>query len=110
MARFVAPVVAPEAGCPRLACCVPFCGRTFRNDKAGTPWPKGSEVMCSRHYRTGPTDLRQRDRQLRRLLRRIDRLMPVKKRYQLGRRVVAWQHECFARIKKAVTERAVGIA
>lgn len=93
----------------RLACCIPHCRRTYRNDKALTPWPRGSEVMCGKHYKAAPLDLRQRDRQLRRLLRRVDRLKDAKKRHQLGCRVVAWQHGCFARIKAAVTERAMGI-
>lgn len=46
-----APVVAPEGGCLRLACCVPFCRRTFKSDKAGTPWGEGSEVICGKHWR-----------------------------------------------------------
>lgn len=103
------PVVAPEGGCERLACCIPFCRRTFRNDKKGTPWQAGMEVMCSKHYQTAPLDLRQRDRQLRRLLRKAERLLNGRKRHVLGRRIVTWQWECFAKIKLAVTERAAGI-
>jgi hypothetical protein len=104
-----APVIAPEGGCPRLACCIPFCRRTFRNDKASTPWPKGSEVMCGKHYRLAPLELRQRDRKLKRLVRKIDRLMNGRKRFALRCRVIDWQWQCFNKIKQAVTERAGGI-
>jgi hypothetical protein len=93
----------------RLACCIPHCRRTFRNDKQLTPWSEGAEVICGKHYRMAPADLLARDRRLRRLCRRADRLAPTKQNYRLNRRLVVWQWQCFARIKAAVTERAMGI-
>ena len=94
----------------RLACCIPHCRRTFRNDKKLTPWSKGSEVICGKHYRMAPPALIDRDRQLRRLCRKADKLAPTTANAKLNRRLVVWQWQCFARIKYAVTERAAGIA
>lgn len=93
----------------RLACCIPHCRRTFRNDKSETPWAQGAEVMCGKHYRMAPAALLARDRRLRKLCRKVDRLAPTKENYRLNKRLVVWQWQCFARIKAAVTERAVGI-
>ena len=93
----------------RLACCVPHCRRTFRNDKTLTPWPRGTEVICGKHYRMAPLFLIERDRRLRRLSRKADKLSPTEESSRLCRRVVTWQWQCFARIKAAATERAMGI-
>ena len=94
----------------RLACCSPHCRRTFRNDKKLTPWSQGSEIMCGKHYRMAPPALLERDRRLRRLCRKAARLAPTQPSARLNRRLVVWQWQCFAKIKAAVTERAMGIA
>lgn len=93
----------------RLACCIPHCRRTFRGEKKETPWYRGAEVICGKHYRMAPPLLIERDRRLRRLSRKADRLAPTKANDRLYRRIVVWQWQCFARIKVAVTERAMGI-
>lgn len=93
----------------RLACCVPHCRRTFRDGKNGTPWHRGAEVICGKHYRMAPIHLIQRDRRLRRLSRKADKLAPNKQNELIYLRLVAWQWQCFERIKEAVTERAMGI-
>lgn len=94
----------------RLACCIPHCRRTFRNDKKLTPWSQGMEVICGKHYRMAPAFLIERDRRLRRLSRKADKLRPSKANFRLCRRIVVWQWQCFAKIKAVVTERAMGIA
>lgn len=101
--------VEGDGECVRLSCCVPFCRRTFRNDKKGTPWPKGSTIMCGKHWRTGPADLRRRDKELRRLLRKIERLMDVKKARRLWRIVARWHDQNWHQCRRAIVERAVGI-
>lgn len=94
----------------RLSCCIPHCRRTFRNDKNGTPWPKGSIIMCGKHWRTAPAELRQRDRKLRRLLRKVERLVDVKKGRRLWRVVARWHNQNWHRARQIITERAAGIA
>ena len=96
-----APVIAPEGGCLRLACCVPFCRRTFKNDKAGTPWREGSRVICGKHWRMGSATTRRRQRRLRRLLKRgvVGKTDKIE-----GMLNVLWE-----RILKQATEAAAGI-
>ncbi len=67
------------------------------------------QIMCGKHYRNCPPDLRARDKRLRRTLRRIDRLMDAKKRYQLGSRVVRWINQNWERARDIIIERAGGI-
>lgn len=74
----------------RLACCIPHCRRTFRSDKNETPWNRGAEVICGKHYRMAPRVLIERDRRLRRLSRRAEKLAPTAANERLSRRVVAW--------------------
>lgn len=93
----------------RLACCVPHCGRTFRQDKKETPWSKGATIMCGKHWRTAPADLRARDKRLRRVLRNVDRLKDARKRYRLGSIVVRWINQNFERAMAVIIERAMGI-
>lgn len=54
-----------EVAGPRLRCCVPFCGRTFRNDEGC------AEVICGKHWRLAPKAWRRRYGLLRR--RRLKR-------------------------------------
>lgn len=49
---------------PRIACCVPFCGR------GSTRWPPGTEIICSRHYVLVDRELRARRRRYRAAFRR----------------------------------------
>lgn len=94
----------------RLACCIPHCRRTFRNDKKLTPWPKGSLVICGKHWRTAPADLRQRDRRLRRLARKAERLMPGRKQRRMCAIVWRWHRQTWDHARTIITERALGIA
>lgn len=94
----------------RLACCIPHCRRTFRYDKGGNPWPQGHIVMCGQHWRSGPADLRARNRTLRRLLRKARRLMNAEQRIRLELRLMEWENRSWDRVKDAVIERAMGIA
>lgn len=96
-----APVIAPEGGCLRLACCVPFCRRTFKNDKVGTPWPKGSRILCGKHWRLGSATLRRRHSRLSRLQKRGI----VRKEGQIEGMLYALGE----RILKQATEAAAGI-
>lgn len=103
MPKPTAPVIAPEGGCARLACCVPFCRRTFKNDKAGTPWPEGVRIMCGKHWRLGSAVLRKRH----------GRLSRLHKRGIVGRagEQVEWMlHRLWERIRIQATEAAAGIA
>lgn len=99
------PAIAPAGGCERLACCIPFCGRTFKNDRKGTPWPKGSEVVCGKHWRLADKSLRVSFRRLSRLIKRIPDDRP-----RVGVMVTKRANAVFERIKSQVTERAAGIA
>lgn len=38
---------------PRVACCVPFCGR------GSTRWPLPYELLCGRHYRLADLSVRR---------------------------------------------------
>lgn len=104
------PPVVGDGECVRLSCCIPFCGRTFRNDKKGTPWSEGQVVMCGKHWRMAPSDMRARDRQLRRLLRRVERLLPGGKRRRMWTVVARWHDQNWHHARQVITERAAGIA
>lgn len=105
MTRYIAPAVAPEGGCERLACCVPFCGRTFRNDKKGTPYPEGSEVICGKHWRLLSRDRRRRYSRLLRLYKgRKGTLQGA-----LAERICRLLNEEFDRMKAIAIERAGGV-
>ena len=106
----IAPAIAPPGGCERLGCCIPFCRRTFRQDKKLTPWPAGSVIMCGKHWRTAPLELRQRDRHLRRLIKKIERLVPNPKARRMHDRVRRWHDQNWFRAEKIINERAAGIA
>lgn len=100
-----APAIAPEGGCVRLACCVPFCRRTFRNDKNQTPWPEGSEVICGKHWRLIDRDRRRRYDKLKRLFKN--------KRGTLQGKLADYIHERLGRewerLKTVAIEAAAGI-
>lgn len=105
MPRFVAPAVAPEGGCARLACCIPFCGRTFRRDKSGAPWTEGSQVMCGKHWRMISKARRAR-------YTKLHRLWKNKKGHLQGDmadRIVRMLYAEFERFKVIATEAAGGI-
>lgn len=99
----VVPAIAPPGGCERLSCCIPFCRRTFRNDKKLTPWPEGMETMCGKHWRLGSVVFRRRHSRLMRLYKRgpSDAI-----RFQ----IFIMLERLWDRIKKQATERAGGIA
>jgi hypothetical protein len=89
----------------RLACCIPFCRRTFKNDKAGTPWPEGAQVMCGKHWRMVSRDRRRR-------YSRLHRLWKNKKgavQGEIADRIVRLLNDEFERFKKIATEAAAGI-
>jgi hypothetical protein len=102
------PAIAPEGGCARLSCCIPFCRRTFRFDKTLTPWPPGSIVMCGKHWRTASNGFRRIDRRLRRLKRKAEQRLPPDLALvaYLSRRI----NDNWDRARKEITERAAGIA
>lgn len=106
MTRFVAPPIAPEGGCPRLACCIPFCRRTFRQDKKGTPWAEGMEVVCGRHWRLVSRDRRRRYSKLLKLYRNKKGTLQG----DTADRIVDILNAEFERLRKIMTEAAVGIA
>ena len=104
--KYSAPIIAPEGGCARLACCVPFCRRTFKSDKAGTPWAEGSEVICGKHFRLINVGRRRRYSGLkRRYLTRKGTLQGP-----LGERLARILEEEWARLKVIAIEAAAGIA
>lgn len=70
---------------PRIACCVPFCRRTYRNDERFIEW------ICQQHWKT--TSLSWR--------RRHTRFM------RAGRRDLA--NTMWLRLKAQAIERAAGI-
>lgn len=101
----VVPAVAPPGGCPRLACCIPFCRRAFRHDKAGTPWPEGMEVMCGKHWRMVSRERRRR-------YSKLHRLWKNRKGHLQGEaasRIVRLLNAEFERFKAIATETAGGI-
>lgn len=102
----IVPAIAPPGGCERLACCVPFCRRTFRNDKQGTPWPEDSRVICGKHWRLGSATVRRRYGRLKRLHSRG--LVSKGGRPHRGR-LDHLLHLCFERVVRQATERAGGI-
>lgn len=105
-AKPVVPAIAPPGGCPRLACCIPFCRRTFRNDKNGTPWPEGMETMCGKHWRLVSKDRRRRYSRLHRLWKnRRGTLQDA----TMADRIVKLLNDEFERFKKIATEAAAGI-
>lgn len=100
------PVTAPEGGCARLSCCIPFCRRTARVDKAGTPWSPGSEVICGNHWRLINASRRRRYQKLKRMVEnRKGKLQGV-----VADRIEALLLTEWARLKVCATERAAGIA
>jgi hypothetical protein len=101
----VVPAVAPPGGCERLACCIPFCRRTFRNDKRGTPWPEGSHVICGKHWRLGSAIVRRRYSRLKRLHTRG----PVNQHGSIRPKLERMMSACFDRVVRQATERAGGI-
>lgn len=100
-----APVIAPEGGCIRLACCIPFCRRTFRNDKKETPWPAGSEVMCGKHWRLVSAARRRRYNRLRRLFENKKGKLQGPLAERIAR--LLWQE--FEHFKTIATGSAAGI-
>lgn len=107
----VVPAVAPPGGCERLGCCIPFCRRTFKQDKFATPWPEGMEVMCGQHARMMTADLRARKRKVRKLWRKAERLTnDTPNKGRLLSVLARWDLELWALGKRQVSERAGGIA
>lgn len=104
--RYAAPAIATPGGCPRLACCIPFCRRTFRNDKKGTPWPEGMETMCGKHWRLVSKGRRRRYSRLFRLYKnRKGTLQDA----DMANRIVKLLNDEFERFKKIATEASAGI-
>ncbi len=99
------PPVVGDGQAVRLTCCIPFCRRTFRNDKNGTPWPEGSEVICGKHWRLISRDRRRRYARLRRIFDGKKGKLPGPLADRIGR--ILWAE--FERFKKIATEAAVGI-
>ncbi len=84
----------------RVACCVPFCGRTAPDDGQFT------EILCGRHYRLARPALRRRLTRVRRLYRRAAMRGDAGAVERAGRLDCAiWQA-----IKREAIEVAVGIA
>lgn len=93
----------------RLACCVPHCRRTFRNDKQYTPWPKGSSVICGDHWRRGDLALRHSWKAAHRLYRKASRMVPSKRQRFLCRKLTDICHARYDRVVKSAIERTMGI-
>lgn len=93
----------------RIPCCVPGCRRTF------APEEGSSEIMCGDHWRTVPAYRRRRHRALIARYRRLYGdtaywLFPAGSPKLLG--AVKLNNMCaqaWRLIKKAATERALGI-
>lgn len=100
------PPAIADGQCVRLSCCVPFCRRTFRNDKSGTPWPKFSETMCGKHWRLINVGRRRRYKKLERMLRNRKGVLQG----ALADRIVGLLWAEWGRMKAAAIERAAGIA
>lgn len=77
----------------RIACCVPFCRRTLRNDEGFQEW------ICSRHWQATDKKLR-RFRSM--LIRRGKRRGWTRIRIEL-------EAEYWAKLKAQAIERAAGI-
>ena len=90
----------------RLACCIPHCRRTFRNDKNLTPWHSGSEVMCGKHWRSAEPMLRARHRKIWKLVRTIEQRHGKQRTWLCARRI---GFRVWEKIKVQATERAMGI-
>lgn len=103
-ARALPPVVG-DGQAVRLTCCVPFCRRTFRNDKNGTPWPEGHEVMCGKHWRMVGKDRRRRWSKLYRLYKNKRGTLQG----DMADRIARLLNAEFDRFKKIATEAAAGI-
>lgn len=108
MPKSKAPAIVPAGGCVRLACCVPFCRRSFKQDKAGNPWPKGSRVICGKHWRMARPLLRRRYARVKRLLTRGLVSKHGKRPYRVNIRWVL--HRAFERIVREAVERSAGIS
>lgn len=90
----------------RLACCIPHCRRTFRNDRKLTPWSEGSEVICGKHWRSVDPELRARHKKIWKLVRTIEQRHGKQRTWFCARRT---GFRIWAKIKTAATERAMGI-
>ncbi len=84
----------------RIACCVPFCGRTAPENGYR------EEIICSPHWRLARAPLKRRLARVRRILRR------AWARGDEGdaRRALALNCAIWRKIKREVIEVAVGIA
>ncbi len=89
----------------RLGCLVPHCRRTFKKDKAGTPWEDGDEVMCGKHWRGISRDRRRRYTKLQRLYKNKRGTLQGKLAETLER-ILGKEWE---RLKKIAIEAAMGI-
>lgn len=100
------PPIVGDGHSTRLACCIPFCRRTFRYDKNGTPWPEGHETMCGKHWRMIGKDRRRRWSKLYRLYKNKRGTLQG----DMADRVARMLSAEFDRFKKIATEAAAGIA
>jgi len=76
----------------RIACCIPFCRRTARNDKGWAEW------MCCNHWRLVSKKIKR--------LRAADRRKKRLNRYNHGRDLDDW---LWREAKRQAVERSAGI-
>lgn len=81
----------------RLACCVPFCRRTTRNDEGYALW------ICGKHWSLVPYKLRAEYNAAKRTARRIIRRRPTSR--------VAWARadRIWCQCRDAAIEQAMGV-
>ncbi len=91
----------------RIACCVPYCRRTAKDDGV-----EGQEVICGKHWRSADRDLCRRYKKLCRelgpLMDRPPEEYPEAKRNE----IIAKYHsanDMWQQIKKQAIEAAMGI-
>lgn len=91
----------------RIACCVPFCRRTARDDGA-----EGHEIICGKHWRLADKELTQRYKKLSRQVSRDMEKDPHKLSWSERERIVNDYKRCdmlWRNIKTQAIERAAGL-
>lgn len=89
------PTVEEKVASGRIACCVPGCGRTYKDEHPG----EKHELICGKHWQLADKASRKLHADLRRKGRQRGWTMRLERIWQWN-----WK-----RIKKQVIERALGI-
>lgn len=91
----------------RIPCCVPFCGRTARDEGI-----EGQEIICGKHWRLADRRLTRRFKRFRRAVDAAMELPPESYCARAQARIVRRLRLCqklWCEIKRQSIERAVGI-